>query len=118
MTKTYQPQVLDLCERMMKVLIEEKFFEEYHVKNPEPAKTPLCDFLTEKFINGEIDPDEGVKATEEEMTVVFGQMISACTLDSLKEKGLLDSIEDENDEEMFFLTHKGRFFGSKLPEEN
>jgi len=114
MEKTYQPQVLEICENMMRILTEDGFFSEYQVTNSEPARIPLCDFLTEKFIKGEIIDGKTVDTTEDEMLEVFNLMISSCILGSLKEKGLIDSFEDENNEELFFPTKMGKLFGKRL----
>lgn len=115
MNKTYQPIVLTLCDKFTDNLTESGFFAENEIENIEPAKIILCDFLTEKFINGYINIDGSVTINDdEEFMGVLSMIVASSTLDSLKEKGMLDSFEDETGEDMFFLTKKGKEIGKKL----
>lgn len=42
------------------------------------------------------------------------EIIVLGTLNSLREKGIIDCIENEKNEEMFFLTKEGKEIGSKI----
>jgi hypothetical protein len=60
-------------------------------------------FMLPKFLNG----DE-LLLTEEEVPKLYGKCMADLTLASLKERGLVDMMEDENGKEMIFLTKDGR----------
>ena len=116
MEKTYQPQVIELGKKMMQSLIDSEFFIENEITDHIPSFVILHDFLTEKFINGQIC-DGAVELDEEEFTKLLSSMRAACILASLKKKGFAESYEDENTEEVFFLTKKGKEYGEKLKEQ-
>ncbi len=46
--------------------------------------------------------------TEEEFETLLKEIIAGTVLEELKSKGLVGSYEDEDTEEMFFLTPKGK----------
>ena len=45
---------------------------------------------------------------DDEFEVVLREIVAGSVLYELKEKGLVDSYEDDTTEEMFFLTKKGK----------
>lgn len=107
MEKTYQPEVIELSDKMINTLKDDGFFEESGITDHTPANGVLRDFLTEKFIEGKLT-DGVVEVGDEEFMNVLSMIIAKCTLTSLVEKGYVNSVEDENDEEVFFLTEKGK----------
>ena len=113
MNKTYQPQVIKLGNNMIESLLESGFFAEQEITDHTPAIPVVCDFLTEKFIEGKLN-DGAVEFTEKEFTTLLGLMNAACVLNSLKKKGFANSYEDENTEEVFFLTKEGEEIGEML----
>jgi hypothetical protein len=70
----------------------------------------LCENRLSKFINGE--PLEF--ASNEEANNTINSIVGSITIDLLKEKGVVDSIEDENGKEVFFLTTKGKEYAQKF----
>ena len=46
--------------------------------------------------------------TEDEFEVILRELVAGSVLYELKDKGLVDSYEDDNTEEMFFLTEEGK----------
>ena len=111
MSKIYQPIVIEMTNEIISDLIETDFFKDYEIESTEFAKKYLLDKLTEKFILGELENDEdeflGV-FNDDEVEVVLREIVAGSVLYELKEKGLVDSYEDETTEEMFFLTKKGK----------
>ena len=111
MSKIYQPIVIEMTNEIITDLVETAFFSDYEIQSTEFAKKYLLDKLTEKFILGELENDEdeflGV-FNDEEFEVVLREIVAGSVLYELKEKGLVDSYEDETTEEMFFLTKKGK----------
>jgi hypothetical protein len=111
MDKIYQPIVIEKCDIILESLIE--FFEDYEIESLDFAKKYLCDKLTEKFILGELDEEEEDSLflfTEEEFEVILKELIAGSVLYDLKQKGYVESYEDDTTDEMFFLTKKGKKF--------
>lgn len=111
MDKIYQPVVIEKCDIIIDSLND--FFEEYEIESLDFAKKYLCDKLTEKFILGELNEEEDDTLflfTEEEFEVILRELIAGSVLYDLKQKGYVESYEDETTEEMFFLTKKGKKF--------
>jgi hypothetical protein len=120
MHTNYQPIVIEKSKELIEILRETYFFEDYEIDNEEFAFNFLCEKLTEKFIKGELsegDTDEPI-FTEDEMDFYLRQIIVGSLLHDLQEKGIVDSIEDENQEERFFLTEKGKKITKNLKGDN
>ena len=111
MNKIYQPIVIEMTNEIITDLTESEFFVNYDIQSTVFAEKYLLDKLTEKFILGELENEDdeflGV-FNDEEFEVVLREIVAGSVLYELKEKGLVDSYEDENTEEMFFLTKKGK----------
>ena len=111
MSKIYQPIVIEMTNDIITDLVESEFFADYEIQSTEFAKKYLLDKLTEKFILGELENDEdeflGV-FNDDEFDVVLREIVAGSVLYELKEKGLVDSYEDDSTEEMFFLTEEGK----------
>lgn len=108
MSKIYQPIIIERVNEMIEVLIETNFFSDYDLDNTEFAKTYLLDKLTEKFISGEYDMEEDEFFEEDEFETVLREIVAGTILYDLKEKGFIESYDDEITEERFFLTEKGK----------
>jgi hypothetical protein len=111
MNKIYQPIVIEMTNEIITDLTESEFFVDYEIQSTVFAEKYLLDKLTEKFILGELEGDDdeflGV-FNDDEFEVVLREIVAGSVLYELKEKGLVDSYEDETTEEMFFLTKKGK----------
>lgn len=108
MNKVYQPVVLNICEKIINVIKEDGFFDEFDDKELTYPRNLLCDILTEKFIAGELDASGEHVLTTEEFETYLNMTMTEDTLRSLIKKGLVSSYEDENTEEIFFLTELGK----------
>lgn len=108
MNKIYQPSVIEKANELVQILIEENFFNDYEIENFDFATKYLKDKLTEKFILGTLDSEEDDVFTEKEYEVILREIVAGSILNELKMKGLVDSYEDEDTEEMFFLTPEGK----------
>jgi len=108
MTKIYPPSVIEKTDDLIKILIEERFFDDYEIENYDFATNYLRDKLTEKFILGTLESEEDDVFTEEEYETILREIVAGSVLYELKEKGLVDSYEDDETEEMFFLTEEGK----------
>jgi len=108
MSKVYQPIVIEETENIINGLIESEFFSDYEIDNYSYAREHILDILTQKFIDGQLEDDDLELFTEDEFTVMLQNIIAGSILSELKERGLINSYEDETVEETFFLTDKGR----------
>jgi hypothetical protein len=111
MNKIYQPIVIEMTNDIITDLTESEFFVDYDIQSTVFAEKYLLDKLTEKFILGELENEDdeflGV-FNDDEFEVVLREIVAGSVLYELKEKGLVDSYEDDTTEEMFFLTKKGK----------
>lgn len=111
MSKIYQPIVIEMANEIITDLTESEFFADYEIQSTVFAEKYLLDKLTDKFILGELENEDdeflGV-FNDEEFEVVLREIVAGSVLYELKEKGLVDSYEDDTTEEMFFLTKKGK----------
>jgi len=111
MSKIYQPIVIEMTNEIITDLVETEFFSDYEIQSTEFAKKYLLDKLTEKFILGELENDEdeflGV-FNDDEFEVVLREIVAGSILYELKDKGYVNSYEDDKTEETFFLTEEGR----------
>jgi hypothetical protein len=109
MSTIYQPIVIEKSNEIIESLTD--LFIDYEIMSLEFARKYLCDKLTDKFIEGNLDnDDEGsiLIFNDEEFEVVLREIVAGSVLYELKEKGLVDSYQDDTTEEMFFLTKKGK----------
>ena len=110
MSKVYQPIVIEETDNLIEGLKESLFFEDYQIEDLTYVRQHLLDIMTEKFIKGELDSDVDELFTEDEFTKLLQELVAGSLLYELKQKGLVNSYEDENTEEMFFLTEEGKKF--------
>lgn len=113
MTKIFQPQVIEYSEEIISTLTESGFFEEHEIENLDFTKSFLCEKLTEKFISTGLDREVGF-FTEDEFDDILRNIIAGSVLYSLKDKGYINSYEDDNTEELFFLTEEGKKYMEEL----
>ncbi len=106
MDKIYQPEIIIKTYEIIDLLISIDFFKDNEIENTDFAKKYLNDKLTEKFINGEINNVDIF--SEDEMGIILQEIITGSILYQLKDKGYINSYEDENVSEVFFLTEEGK----------
>jgi DNA-binding PadR family transcriptional regulator len=108
MSKAYQPIVVEETEHIIQGLIESEFFSDYEITDYTFARQYILDLLTQKFIDGLLEDEEIELFTEDEFTKILQEIVAGTLLYDLKEKGLINSYEDDSTEETFFLTEEGR----------
>jgi hypothetical protein len=109
----YQPFIIEEAERIVELLDSTGFFEEFQIENKDFTIEYFCDKLTKKFVEGKLDED-GSPFTIDEMDKILNEIVIGTTLHDLQKSGIIDSIEDENNEERFFLTNKGKEIATKI----
>jgi hypothetical protein len=113
MNKIYPPAVEEQATYLIEDLYESGFFNDYEITNFDYINEHVRDVLTEKFIDGTLDEEFDEIFTEEEFEQFLKELIAGSILYELKDKGLVNSYDDENTEEMFFLTEKGKKYLDK-----
>jgi len=109
MGKVFQPIVLKRAEEFIETLKSIDFFVENDIECSDYTKTYLCEVLTQKFIDGgDLYSEFDEMFTDQEGEKILGHIIVGTVLNDLKEKGILDSYEDENTEEVYFFTELGK----------
>lgn len=99
----YQPFIIKNSEVFIHLLEDE-------VEDIDYFRKLLCEEMTKKFINGTLSSNDPVDTIfyEEELLNILLRVDIQKNLNKLIEEKLIDTIENENDEEMFFLTQKGK----------
>lgn len=113
--KIFQPEVIEKANVFIQSLEDIGFFEDHDIKDRTYTFNRLCEELTQKFILRELDNEYGI-FTEDEMETILSQIVVGTHLESLTKKGLIDSIINENGEEVFFLTETGKEEAKKIKE--
>lgn len=111
MAKAYQPIVIEETDNLIQGLIESEFFLDYDITNYSFAREHILEKLTQKYIDGLFDNSDDSEIelfTENEFTKLLQQIVAGSLLSDLKERGLVNSYEDDNTEETFFLTKEGK----------
>jgi hypothetical protein len=105
----YPESVSSFTKKLLEGLDEEKFFEiegaDYDVTFRRFAELSL-----KKWVKG----NEMEDFSEEEFSEVLKFSIAESELNSMTEKGLLGSMEDEHGETHYFLTERGKIEMGKL----
>lgn len=110
--KTGFPEtVQDALSKFTQAVTEEGFFDnpsDIPPKFKEHAKTLLWNLagesLLSKFVNGE----ENYLFTEDEVNKILVTTIIQTNLDSLMSENLIDGIENEDGEMVYWMTEKGK----------
>jgi len=106
MIKKYQPNIIKLAKLHIEVLESSNFFKDYEIKNIDLVEERLCDELTQKFVLGEMI--DQFCFSDEEYGTILKEIITKDVFYRLKDKGIINSYSDENTEEVYFLTNKGK----------
>lgn len=105
---TYQPIVIKRADEIIELLVESNFFTDYELSNTDFAKKLILEDLTKKFIKGDLDMESDELYNEDEFTLILNRIIAGTILGELKTKGLVNSYEDDDTPEVFFLTDEGK----------
>ncbi len=103
---TYQPEVIQKSNEIIADLEKNDFFGDFEIQDKQIASQILCEELTKKFIEGSLNEEDLFSA--DEWKKIVQDIILLDTMNGLKEKGLIESYDDENTHEVFFLTNKGK----------
>lgn len=105
---SYLPKIQEITNDIIETLVEDDFFVDFEIESPDYAIKRFSDELTKKFLENGLDNEDESIFSEEEFDQILKEIIAEDLLRNLQKKGLLNSYEDDNTEELFFLTEKGR----------
>lgn len=111
MSKVYQPIVIESCEAMLENLSVGRFFEEYEIKNLTFAREKLLSSINEKYVEeliSSVENDSDQWFTDVEWVQILREIVAGSVLYDLRDKGYVESFDDGENEEVFFLTDEGR----------
>lgn len=111
MGKVYQQIVITETKNLMDALVDSNFFKDHEITDFTFAENYFLEKMNEKYVIGITKGNEeeiDFFFTEEEFTKMLQEVVAGTILYDLKEKGLINSYEDEETEEIFFLTEKGK----------
>jgi len=94
-------------KKIVEVLNTANFFNEEPDVIPSILYKNFCDDGLKKWIDGD-DMESPSDISENDFEKILSVSMAESVLIDLKVRGLVDSIEDENGVEMFFLTKLGR----------
>jgi len=103
----YLPKIETITEEIIQTLIEDEFFKDFEIEDYSYARKRIAEELTNKFLINGLDEENGI-FSEDEFDKILKEIAAEDVLRSLQKRGLINSYEDENTEEIFFLTEKGR----------
>lgn len=105
---SYLPKIQQITEEIIQTLVEDEFFKDFEITDYTYARNRISEELTQKFITSGLDFETGGFFTEDEFDTILKEIAAEDVLRSLQKKGFLNSYEDENVEEVFFLTELGK----------
>lgn len=105
--------VIECVETIVSSLRESFFFEDYNISEVYAVKL-FTELLIEEYVKNPSMDDVEFFWTEGEFETILQKIITGSILYELKDDGILNSYEDDNTEETFFLTDKGKELTEKL----
>lgn len=113
MNKRYQPFIIEKADIMLEILKDD-------IQKTDEAKNRLCNILTRKFIDGDMDAETPIHEllNKDEILMFIQESLIHEDLDELNKMGLLDYVDDENDEPIYFLTEKGKKYAETMLKKN
>ena len=109
----YPETVSGVAQNFIFILQESNFFE---VENVDEDITfiEFADFILPKWIEGNEIENTNSLLTDKDFEFILKMSIFKTNFESLREKKLIDSIEDENGVEIPFLTKMGKEVAEQL----
>ena len=93
---------------------KEGLIEEFDTKDVKWLKNTALKAINDFFLKKFLDDGELILKDEKEAYELTKYLYAHVSIDSLKLKGLVDTIEDENGEEIIFLTRLGKEYSEIL----
>lgn len=115
MKNTYPVTVQEWLDNLYDYLKTEGFFEgeELEYSNEENVMSSFYDIVGKSALQSWLENGD-IRIEEEELTKLLYQVVIKVHVEELRKSGMVDSIEDENGEEVMWLTPKGKDITKKL----
>jgi hypothetical protein len=105
---TYLPKIQEITEGIIATLVDDNYFIDFEISSQDYARKRISDELTIKFLENGLNNEEDGYLSEDEFDIILKEIVAEDLLRTLQKKGLLNSYEDDNTEEVFFLTTLGK----------
>jgi len=105
---TYLPKIQEITEGIIATLVDDNYFIDFDISSQDYARKRISDELTIKFLENGLNNEEDGYLSEDEFDIILKEIVAEDLLRTLQKKGLLSSYEDDNTEEVFFLTTLGK----------
>jgi len=105
---TYLPKIQEITEGIIATLVDDNYFIDFEISSQDYARKRISDELTIKFLENGLNNEEDGYLSEDEFDIILKEIVEEDLLRTLQKKGLLSSYEDDNTEEVFFLTTLGK----------
>jgi hypothetical protein len=105
---TYLPKIQEITEGIIATLVDDNYFIDFEISSQDYARKRISDELTLKFLENGLNNEEDGYLSEDEFDIILKEIVAEDLLRTLQKKGLLSSYEDDNTEEVFFLTTLGK----------
>jgi hypothetical protein len=105
---TYLPKIQEITEGIIATLVDDNYFIDFEISSQDYARKRISDELTIKFLENGLNNEEDGYLSEDEFDIILKEIVAEDLLRTLQKKGLLSSYEDDNTEEVFFLTTLGK----------
>lgn len=108
------PQIVsDYVDSIIEGLEESNFFGENSINNTY-ARKKFTELLMDQYVSDPSLSGDEFFWTEDEFEIILQKIIVGSIIYELKDDGILNSYEDDNTEETFFLTEKGKLLSKEL----
>jgi hypothetical protein len=107
------PIVTHHLENVLLGLRESHFFDDYEITEKYAHKL-LTDELMDIYVSNPSMENNEFFWSEEEFEVLLQKIVTGSIMYELVDDGVLNSYEDEDTEETFFLTEKGKMLSDEL----
>ena len=115
MKNTYPVTVQEWLDNLYDYLKTEGFFEgeELEDSNEENVMSNFYEIVGKSALQSWLENGE-VRLEEKQLSKLLYQVVIKVHVEELMKSGMVDSIEDENGEEVMWLTPKGKDINKKL----
>jgi hypothetical protein len=113
---TYPQEVQDYSEEIVSYF--KKYYDLDEFSNPDDFINILTDMICEKCLKLWVEDSTDFRLDAEELEKITSTAITQTHLNSLLSKGLIDGVENEHGEMVYFATKEGKKFSAEYDEKN
>jgi hypothetical protein len=113
---TYPQEVQDYSEEIVSSF--KKYYNLNEFSNPDDFIDIFTNMICEKCLKLWVEDSTDFRLDAGELEKITSTAITQAHLNSLLSKGLIDGVENENGEMVYFATEKGKQFSTEYDEKN